>query len=143
MAPDSACSKCHSKNDKQKKVALEISKLFDSVNKDQHAAVVDVTLAKKAGLYVPDADFALNKLTTAKQHLRVSTHALDLVQLREQAADAKKAADEAKAAVARARHAMAVQRRGYYVALLLAALLFVLLVVRALRLSRGRTRSEA
>jgi hypothetical protein len=113
------------------------------VNKEQHAAVVEVTLAKRAGLYVPDADFALNKLTTAKQNLRVSTHALDLVQLREQAAIAKREADAAKNAVARARHAMAVQRRGYYVALALAALLFVLLLVRALRLSRGRPRSEA
>jgi hypothetical protein len=143
MAPDSACSKCHSKDKKQRAIASEISQLFDSVNKEQHAAVVEVTLAKRAGLYVPDADFALNKLTTAKQNLRVSTHALDLVQLREQAAIAKREADAAKNAVARARHAMAVQRRGYYVALALAALLFVLLLVRALRLSRGRPRSEA
>ncbi len=142
MAPDSACSKCHSKNDKQRAIAQEIAKLFDSVNDQQHAATVDVKLAKQGGLYVPDADLALSKLTTAKQHLRVSAHALDLVQLREEAASAQRDADDAKAAVARARHELAVQRRGYFVALALAALLFVLLVVRALRLSRGRTRSE-
>lgn len=142
MAPDSACSKCHSKDKKQRAIALEISQLFDSVNKEQHAAVVEVTLAKQAGLYVPDADYALKKVTTAKQNLRVSTHSLDLVQLREQAATVENEADKAKKAVARARKAMAVQRRGYFVALVLAALLFVLLLVRALRLSRGRPRSE-
>lgn len=143
MAPDSACSKCHSKSDKPRRVAEEISKLINGVNADQHAAVVDVKLAKERGLYVPDADYALSKLSTAKQHLRVSAHALDLVQLREEAANVKREADAAQNAVKRAKKELAVQRRGYYVALALAALLFVLLLLRALRLSRGRTRSEA
>ncbi len=143
MAPDSACSKCHSKSDKPKRVAEEIAKLITEVNDQEHAAVVDVTLAKESGLYVPDADFALSKLTTSKQHLRVTAHALDLVQLREDASQVEHDADDAKAAVAKARGALAVQRRGYYAALGLAALLCLLLIVRAVRLSRGRSRSAA
>lgn len=143
MAPDSACSKCHSKSEKPKKVAEEIAKLIDGINAQEHSATVEVKQAKDAGLYVPDADYSLVKLTTAKQHLRVAAHALNLAQLEEEAAAVASNAKDAKDAVAKAREAIAIQRRGYYAALGLAALLFVLLIVKALRLSHRRPRSAA
>lgn len=141
MTPDSACAKCHSKDDKPKKVAEDIAKLLDEVQVAEHSASVDLAAAKGAGLLVPDASFAVDRLHTAKIRLITTVHTLDLRQLTDDANQAKAIANEAKDLLAKARKERQLERRGYYWAIGVASLLFVLLVAQATLLARRRKRS--
>jgi predicted CXXCH cytochrome family protein len=143
MSADSACSKCHSQSDKPRRVAEEIAKLMGSVNDAEHTAEIDLTRAKAEGLYVPDAAFALDKLRTAKQKLRASVHTLDVARITEEVAEVKPIAEEAHSLIQKAENDRRIERRGYYAAILTAGLLFILLVVKALELTRRRSRSPS
>jgi hypothetical protein len=139
MSPDSACSKCHSKSDKPKRVAEAIERVIDGVNGEEHSVRLEVARAQAAGLYVPDAVYALHRLHTAKLGLSVTTHTLDLQVLRNGADAVDQAAARARTAVQRAQREERIERRGYFVALALAVMLFALLLLKGL--GRGRSRS--
>lgn len=142
-AADSACMKCHSRDEKPRKVAEEIARVLKDVDDDEHRASVDVELAKKSGLYVPDATFALDRLRTAKLRLTSRVHTLDLNAINEEIAAVKPIAAEARDIVEKARRERQIERRGYFAALAVAALLFILLVAKSFELSRRRGRSGA
>ncbi|MBI2391694.1 MAG: cytochrome c3 family protein [Deltaproteobacteria bacterium] len=143
MTPDSACAKCHSKDDKPKKVAEDIAVLLEDVQKAEHAAAVDLAEAKTAGLLVPDASFAVDRLRTAKIRLITTVHTLDMQQLGDDANAAKMIAQEARDLLTKARRDRQVERRGYFVAIGLASLLLTLLVAKSIQLARRRRRGES
>lgn len=140
---DSACMKCHERDDKPKKVAEEVARILRSVNDEEHRATVDVAEARASGLYVPDAAFAIDRLRTAKVRLITRAHTLDLNLITEEVAVVNPIATEARTIVARARRERQLERRGYFIALGVAGLLFILLVAKAIELGRRRGRTEA
>jgi predicted CXXCH cytochrome family protein len=140
---DSACMHCHSRSDKPKKVAAEVARLLAGVNDDEHSVEADLADAKETGLYVPDAQFALQRLRTARTRLVTRMHTLDLNLINEEVAQVKPIAAEAHDIVAKARRERTLERRGYYAALAVAALLFILLVAKAMQLAQRRGRSGA
>jgi hypothetical protein len=135
--------RCHSRDEKPRKVAAEVARLLQDVNDDEHAVSVEVSDARASGLYVPDAAFALDRLKTAKTRLIARMHTLDLNSINEDVATVKPIAAEARDIVAKARRERQLERRGYYAALAVSALLFILLVVKAMELARRRGRSGA
>lgn len=142
MTPDSACSKCHSKDDKPKNVAIDIARLLDEVQNAEHAAVFELGEAKRAGLLVPDASYTVDRLHTAKIRLITTVHALNVAQLGEDANKAKTLASEARALVAKAKDARRLERRGYFFAIGVTSVLFVLLVVQSIVLAQRRKRES-
>lgn len=143
MTPDSSCAKCHSKDEKPKKVAEEVARILTEIEAEEKSVSADVADARKAGLVVPDASFALDRLHTSRVRLVATVHTLDLRQLTEDANQAKGVANEAREILTRARRDRQLERRGYFVAIGVASLLFVLLVLKSLELARRRRRSES
>lgn len=141
MAPDSSCSKCHANDEKPKKVAEEVARILNEIEAEEHSVSVAIAEARSAGLLVPDASFALDRLRTSKIRLIATVHTLDVRQLTEDANAARSVAAEARDILARARRDRQVERRGYFAAIGVASLLFVLLVLKALELARRRRRS--
>lgn len=141
MAPDSSCSKCHAKDEKPRKVADEVASILNDVEGEEHGVSVALTEAKSAGLLVPDASYALDRLHTARIRLVATVHTLDVAQLTEDANAAKSLAAEARDIIARARRDRQTERRGYFAAIGVLGLLFVLLVLKSFELARRRRRS--
>ncbi len=142
MTPDSACSKCHSKDEKPRKVAEEVATILRGVEAEENSVSIDVAEARKAGLLVPDASYALDRLRTARVRLFATVHTLDVRQLTEDANQAKSVAAEAREVLTRARRDRQLERRGYFAAIGVASLLFLLLVLKSVQLARRRRRSE-
>jgi predicted CXXCH cytochrome family protein len=143
MTPESACSRCHSRDEVPTKVAVQIANLFNGVAKREHEAERSVALAQQGGLFVPDAALSVTSLETTRIKLLTAAHSLDVKQLQQQARAATRAAEESESIVAGALRERQLQRRGYYVALSLTLLLFALLVAKAHQLARRRQRSGA
>jgi predicted CXXCH cytochrome family protein len=142
MSPDSACSRCHSRDDKPKRVAEEIGRLVRGIYDRERTVKLDLEQAKQSGLFVPEAGFAMTQLHSDKLRLIASVHALDLDRIKEQAKALESKAREAERWVAKARTERQVERRGYFVALAMASILFLLLVLKAAQLARRRPRSD-
>lgn len=143
MGADTACERCHSKDDKPKQTALGIGALLERADARERAARSDLEDAKSAGLFVPQAVFALDQLRTEKLRLVTQVHTLDLSRLNEQLQVVEKKADEARSWLERARLERRIERRGYYAALAAASVLFVLLLFKARELARRRSRSAS
>jgi predicted CXXCH cytochrome family protein len=143
MGPDSACSRCHGKDEKPQQVARSVGALLTRVDQSERAVMTDLEDAKKGGLFVPEAVFALDQLRTERLRLVAQVHTLDLPRLDEQAELALGKAKLAQGFLDRARGERRIERRGYYVALGVAGLLFVLLLLKARELARRRTRSAS
>jgi predicted CXXCH cytochrome family protein len=139
MAPDSACSTCHSQDQRPREVAQDVARLLGDVEADEHGVQVAIADARALGLFMPSAQFALDRLHTARVRLIATVHTLDLPRLQEDAAQAKAIAAEAHEQVKAARQERAMERRGYYVAIGLASVLFVLLVLKAAQVARRRS----
>ncbi len=141
MSPDSACSRCHSKDKEPKRVAEEIGRLLREVDEKSRRAELAVKDARQSGLYVPDASLTLERLHTARIKLTSDIHTLDLEKITDEVATVEPIADDTHRLVNRAREERQIERRGYYAALALAGLLFLLLVTKAAQLARRRSRS--
>lgn len=141
MTPDSACATCHSKDERPREVAEEVAKLLGDVENEEHGVKVAIADARAEGLFMPSAQFALDRLHTARVRLIATVHTLDLPRLQEDVTQAKAIADEARGLVKSAQRERALERRGYYVAVALASLLFVLLVIKAALVARRRSPS--
>lgn len=142
MTPDSACGKCHSKDEKPRKVAEEVARILNEIEAEEHDVSVDVAEARRSGLLVPNASFALDRLRTSKVRLVATVHTLDVRQLTDDANQAKSVAAEAREILTRARRDRQLERRGYFAAIGVASLLFVLLTLKSVQLARRRRRSE-
>jgi hypothetical protein len=141
IAPDSACSKCHARDEKVRRAADEIATVLRDVRNSADRARATLEEARRAGLLVRGAPTALDELHTQELKLRTMVHTIDKNQLRVVAKAATEAADRAAELADEARADRRVQRRGYYLAFGLSILLFVLLVLKVVSLERRRRRS--
>lgn len=139
MTPDSACSTCHSQDQRPREVAQQVAQLLGDIENDEHGVKVAIDDARKEGLFMPSAQFALDRLHTARVRLIATVHTLDVPRLQDDAAQAKAIATEGHDLVKAAQRERALERRGYYVAVALASLLFVLLVLKAAQVARRRS----
>lgn len=139
--PDATCMKCHSQDDKPRKVAEQTSSMLRDARARAEAARASVAQAAAAGLHVAGARFALDRIATAELKLRGVVHTLDPARLAEPVAAVDLAASEAEKLVTSAEKVRRTERRGYYLALALAGALFLSLVLKSLELDRrGRRR---
>ena len=141
LAPDSACSKCHSKDERPREVAQQVARMLSDVEADEHGVQVALDDARRDGLYMPAAEFARDRMHTARIRLVATVHTLDVPRLQDDVTQAKGIAAEAQGLVEKARRERALERRGYFVAVGLASLLFVLLVLKAAQVARRRSPS--
>jgi len=139
---NAACMKCHSNDEKPRKVATEIASLLTAAQQKAAEARDAVKRATGKGLHVSGAAYALDKLATSELKLRGVVHTLDAARVQSRASDVEHDASEALRFVDDAERARQVEKRGYYVALALAALLFTLLTLKALQLDRRKPESR-
>ena len=135
---NATCMKCHSKDDKPRDVAGSISNLLGGARQKAAQARDSVKRAGDMGLHVGGAQYALDKLATAELKLRAVVHTLDPARVQQRVNDVDANADEALRIVADAEQSRVRERRGYFVALGLAGVLFVLLRLRAAQLDKRR-----
>ncbi len=136
--PEATCMKCHTHDEKPRKVASDISELLRGARDDAAAARAQLARAESRGLHVAGATYALDRITTAELRVRGVVHTLDpaRVQVRVAAVDA--AASEVLELVAAAERTRRDERRGYYVALALAFMVLGTLALKAFELRRRR-----
>jgi hypothetical protein len=139
--PDATCMKCHSADDRPRRIAEETSSMLRGARARAEAARASVRHAATAGLHVGGASFALDRIATAELQLRGVVHTLDPARLVEPIAAVDAAVAEAEKLVGDAERVRRTERRGYYVALALAAALFVSLVLKSIEIERARRRS--
>ena len=136
---NATCMRCHSKDDKPRQVAGDISAMLGGARQKAAEARDAVKRASDVGLHVSGAQYSLDKLSTAELKLRAVVHTLDPARVRARADDVDHHADEAVRLVEEAQQSRLSERRGYFVALALAGVLFVLLWLKAAQLDRRRT----
>jgi len=135
---EATCMKCHSHDDKPRKVASDISDLLRGARDRAAAARAEVAGAQTRGLHVPGAGFALDRMTTAELRVRGVVHTLDPSKVEARVAAVDAAAGEVFQLVAGAEATRRTERRGYYMALALATLLLGTLGLKSLQLRRRR-----
>jgi predicted CXXCH cytochrome family protein len=138
--PDATCMKCHSQEEKPRKVAEEIADQLRGARARAEAARASVARAAAAGLHVTGTTYALDRMATAELKLRGVVHTLDAARLAEPIATVEAAASEAERLVGDAQAVRRTERRGYMGALALAAALFVSLMLKSLEIERERRR---
>jgi hypothetical protein len=143
IAPDSACSSCHTRDEKVRLAAEEIAAVLREVRTTADEAREALEDAKRAGLFVRGAGPALDELKTQELKLRTLVHTVDKNQLRVVANAASVAAKQATALAEQARQERRMERRGYYLALGISLLLLLLLSLKVLELARRRRGSAA
>ena len=141
-SPDATCMKCHSKDEKPRKVAEDIAVLLRTARERAADARAAVARAKSEGLHVSGAAYALDKVSTAETKLRGVVHTLDPSRVEGRVADVERAAADTIGQVEGAERARKIERRGYYIALGLAGVLFLLFAAKAIELD-GRRKTEA
>jgi hypothetical protein len=139
---NATCMKCHSKDDKPREVAGNISALLGGARQKAAEARDAVKRAGDIGLHIGGAQYSLDKLATAELKLRAVVHTLDPARVQARVNDVEANADEAMRLVTDAEQTRGRERRGYFVALGLAGVLFVLLRLRAGQLDKGRTEQK-
>lgn len=139
---NATCMKCHDNDEKPRKVAADISAMLGGARQKAAEARDSVKRANDSGLHVSGAAYALDKLATAELKLRGVVHTLDPARVQAQVDDVQSDAAEAVRFVHDAEEARKTERRGYYLALALAALLFGLLAFKAYQLDRRRKKPE-
>jgi hypothetical protein len=136
--PDSACMKCHSHDEKPRKVAEDIAALLRGARDRAAAARAEVAVASGKGLHVAGSSYALDRVTTAELRVRGVVHTLDPARVEARVDAVYEAAGEVSKLVSTAEQVRRVERRGYYVALALAGLLLATLMLKAIQLRRRR-----
>jgi hypothetical protein len=140
VTADATCMKCHSQDDKPRQVAEAISGQLRDTRARAEAARAAVERARASGLHLAGAAFAIDRMATAELKLRGIVHTLDPARLADPVAAVDLAASEALKMITDAEETRRTERRGYYVALALAGLLFVSLVLKSMDLDRRATR---
>jgi len=143
FAADSACGRCHARDEKPKKVIAAISEVLKRARERGEKASTRVAAARAQGLPVAQASFSVNAITSAELKLRTMVHSLDLKRLEGPAQEVDIAADQVEAIVVNAERTRQLRHRGYYAALGIALLLFLLLIGKAFQLDRRRRRGAA
>jgi len=141
--PESTCMKCHSKDDKPRQVADDLSNLLKRARDRATEARTRVQRARDAGLRVAGVAFTLDRIASAELRLRGVVHTLDPKRLEARVAEVDQAVDEALAMVSEAERARTNERRGYYFALALAGLVFVMLALKSWQLDKADKARDA
>jgi len=135
---EAACMKCHSNDEKPRKVADDIATLLRGARDRAAEARAAVARAHDLGLHVPGAAFSLQQVTTAELKVRGVVHTLDPARVEAGVSEINSAVDATLKQVADAEKVRSLERRDYFIALALASLLFVTLALKALELERRR-----
>lgn len=136
--PDAVCMKCHSNDPKPREAAEQIAEVLRGARDRAREARARLDSAEAAGLHVAGQAFALDRLSTAELELRSVVHTLDAARVEAPVAAVDGAAAEIAGLVSKAEELRASERRGYYLALCLAGILFGALVLKSIRLDRGQ-----
>ncbi len=139
---NASCMKCHTNDEKPRQVAADIATLLSGARQRAAEARDAVKRANDIGLRVAGATFALDKLATSELKLRGVVHTLDPARVKARVDDVDHDASDAMKFVSDAEQARKAERRGYYVALALAGLLFALLALKARELDRRKPESR-
>ncbi|HEX7602951.1 MAG TPA: cytochrome c3 family protein [Polyangiaceae bacterium] len=135
---EAACMKCHSNDEKPRKVADDIAALLRGARDRAAEARAAVARAHDLGLHVPGAAYSLQQVTTAELKVRGVVHTLDPARVETSVSEINSAVDATLKQVADAEKVRSLERRDYFIALALASLLFVTLALKALELERRR-----
>jgi hypothetical protein len=138
--PDATCMKCHGHDDKPRQVADDIAGLLRSAREHASEARDAVSRAHERGLRISGAAFALDRVATAETKVRGVVHTLDPARVGAVVGEIDQAVTETLSLVAQAESARTTERRGYYLAIALAALLLLTLVLKARQLDRRHRR---
>lgn len=139
--PDATCMKCHSHDDKPRRVAEQTASLLAGARERAAAARAEVSRAHDSGLHIAGTSFAIDRISTAELKLRGVVHTLDPAKLEGPIAAVDEAVNEAHRLVTDAEQMRKDVRRGYFLALSLAALLFASLGFKSWDLERRRRRT--
>ncbi len=142
MSPEAACSRCHRKNERGGRVAIEIAQHLRTLDSREHRVRAGLANAGRDGLFAPDAELALARVRSGRLELAAKVHDLDLEHLGSAGERLGELTKHAERAIDASRRARVVEMRGYYAAIFVCALLCALLVVKAIRLSRERAGRE-
>jgi DNA polymerase IIIc chi subunit len=137
------CNRCHAKDTAQRQVAAELSQMVSTARGRLVRAKTRYSALKAQGINVHGAQYSLDQLDTEQQKLSITLHSLNPSRLRAPMAAVIEAADRSESMIAAAQRERQLRRRGYYIALGLAITLLGLLVTKAVRLARQRSRNEA
>jgi predicted CXXCH cytochrome family protein len=140
---DSACNRCHARDEKVKRRAEAIAVILREARAKADGARRTLQEARRGGLQISGAQAALDELHTEELKLRSRVHTFDTAQMGEVARAMSDAASRTEALADRARDERRIQRRGYYLALGLSVALFLLLTLKLRQLERRRRRSAA
>jgi hypothetical protein len=140
--PDATCMKCHANDPKPRQVASDISELLRGARERAAVARAEVDRAAAAGLRIPGAAYALDQVTTSETKLRGVVHTLDIARLQALAAEVDASAGGTLTLVSNAERTRRAERRGYYVALGLGAVLLITLALKAIQLDRRSRQSS-
>ncbi len=135
---DATCMKCHSKDDKPRKIADELADLLRGARGRAAEARAMLARAREDGLHIAGAPYALDQIATAELKLRGVVHTLDPARLQAPVAAVDKAVDEAKRLVDDAARTRRLERHGYYAALGISCVLFLSLALKSFQLDRRR-----
>ena len=135
---EAACMKCHSNDEKPRKVADDIAALLKGARDRAAEARAAVARAKDLGLHVPGAAYSLQQVTTAELKVRGVVHTLDPARVEASVSEINSAVDTTLKQVADAEKVRSLERRDYFIALALASLLFATLALKAFELERRR-----
>jgi Cytochrome c3/Doubled CXXCH motif (Paired_CXXCH_1) len=129
--PDAVCMKCHANDDKPSKIAVELAEMLRGAQERAQGARNAVARATSAGLAVPGASYALERLSTAESKVRSAVHTLDPARLRVMVAQVDAPIADALNSVSTAEKARKTELRGYRVTLGFAGLLLATLLAKA------------
>jgi hypothetical protein len=138
--PDATCMRCHGHDDKPRQVADDIAALLRTARSRASDARAAVSRANERGLHISGAAYALNRVATAETKVRGVVHTLDPARVGAVVGEIDQAVEQTLKLVAEAERTRTLERRGYYVALGLAACLLVTLLLKARELDRRRAR---
>lgn len=140
---ESVCNKCHAQDARPRQIAGELSQIVGTARGRLARARNRIVAVRAQGINIHGAQYSLEQVATEEQKLSITLHSLDPSRLRGPLSAVLEAADRSENLVVAAQRERQVRRRGYFVALGLAGLLFALLVAKAVQLARRRSRIGA
>ncbi|MFO0757713.1 MAG: hypothetical protein U0359_14545 [Byssovorax sp.] len=140
--PGATCTKCHTHDEKPRRVAEETASLLAGARERAAAARAAVDRARESGLHIAGTSYALDRISTAELKLRGVVHTLDPAKLEGPIAAVDEAVNEAQRLVTDAQQMRKTERRGYFLALGLASALFLSLGLKSIQLDRRRRRTS-
>lgn len=138
FGPDGSCNTCHAGDEEINRTIQRLAAMLQGASARAHAARTRAEQAGRAGLVLPQATAALAELHTAETRLKPVVHTFDESALAKPLDEVDQAAQRVDEMVDRARRESRIELGSALGGAGLLGLLFVLLVVKAIRLGRRR-----